>query len=157
MTQNFYNLEDLADWMLQNGDRKQRYYYAFNANTNVWTVSDKRIRATKNTIVRHPNEIAKCYRAKWLKYIGDAFGGLVCKSTVIEYFGRETADVIPFDAELDNPYYKCSPPMKLYIVDKLIPLAKVKKMDSLGRDKLAKVIQSKDVDKEKSNIMRLSA
>ena len=157
MKKTFSCLDDLADWMLENGDRKQRYYYAFNAKTNVWTVSDKRIRATKNTMVRHPNEIAKCYRTQWLKYIGDAFGGLVCKSTVVEYFGRETADEIPFDAMLYNPYYKCSPPMKLYVVDRLIPLAKVKKMDTLGEGKLAKIIQSKEVNMESSNSMRLSA
>lgn len=152
------NLNDLEKWMSKNCSRKEKYYFAFNLKTNEWTVSDERIRATKNRIVRHPKAMLRkgSFTRSWIKYIGDAFGGFVCKSTVVDYFGKDIAEEIIVDAEVQNPYYTRAPWMKLYAVDKLIPLAKEKNVKG-AKGKLVKIIRSKNVNEETSNSMRLSA
>ena len=39
----------------------------------------------------------------------------VCKSTVIKTYGKEVAEKAPVWQYADNPYYKCSPQMQLYL------------------------------------------
>ena len=152
------NLNDLENWMSKNCSRKEKYYFAFNLKTNEWTVSDERIRATKNRIVRHPEAMLRKskFTRSWIKHIGDAFGGFVCKSTVIDYFGKDIAEEILVDAEVPSPYYTNSPWMKLYAIAKLIPLAKEKNVNG-AKGKLVKIIQSMNVDEEPKNRVRISA
>ena len=119
MKEKFENLKALADWLVKNGNRKQRYYYSLNVNTCEMEVSDTRIRPSKNKIVRHPDEIGKHYRESWFWYIGNAFGGLICKSKLSSIVGKKNAEIIEYDGERDNPYYKCADPMKLYLVDRI--------------------------------------
>ncbi len=44
---------------------------------------------------------------------------VVCKSTVAKTYGKDVAEQAPVYSEVDNPYYKCSSPMKLYIKESL--------------------------------------
>lgn len=40
---------------------------------------------------------------------------LICKSSVAKTYGKDFAENAPICCEVDNPYYKCSAPMRLYI------------------------------------------
>lgn len=44
------------------------------------------------------------------------------KSTMSNYFTPKQIDMFPFD-EVDNPYYKSSPPMKLYLITDVAEVA----------------------------------
>lgn len=117
MKQQFANIDALVSWMVKNGDRKQSYYYSLDINTCEMEVSSNRINESINKIVRHPEAIRK-YK-KWRTHIAEAFGGFVCKASVIELLGKSLADKIHWDALADNPHYRCSSPMKLYLANRI--------------------------------------
>lgn len=41
---------------------------------------------------------------------------IVCKSTVKKTYGKDIAEAAPVWLYVDNPYYKCSNPMQLYLL-----------------------------------------
>lgn len=119
MKKKFENFGSLLEWMIKNGDRKQRYYYSLNVITCEMEVSDKWIRKSKTKIVRHPEALKTPREGSWYRNISDAFGGMICKSTVRELFGQSFAESIPYDRTASNPMYKCASPMKLYFADRI--------------------------------------
>lgn len=117
MNKKFENINALATWMVANGDRKQRYYYSLDINTCKMEVSSNKISESIYKIVRHPDALTK--GKHWRSHIVEAFGGFVCKTTVIELVGKSLADKIHWDAVADNPHYRCSSPMKLYLTNRI--------------------------------------
>lgn len=60
----------------------------------------------------------------------------MCKSTVIKTYGKEIAEKAPVWQYVDNPYYKCSPQMQLYIKESMNYLYRMDRIRKIGTGKL---------------------
>jgi len=115
----FKSIEETIDWLVQNGNKEKvsKYYIAVNIIDSTVELSSKSIRKAKNKIIRQLAERRKWQT--WYSVISEAFGGFICKSTVILVLGKQAANNVDVDLYVNNPYYKCSEPMHLYLRDKI--------------------------------------
>ena len=115
----FKSIKETIDWLVQNGNKEKvsEYYIAVNIMDSTVELSSKPIRKAKNKIIWQLAERRK--EQKWNSVISEAFGGYICKSTVILVLGKQTANNVAVDLYVNNPYYKCSEPMHLYLRDKI--------------------------------------
>ena len=113
----FENVEKSIDWLNENSKRDSVFYIAVSIKDSTVEVCDTPIRKAKNRIVRKISRHMK--GQKWNSAIREAFGGYVCKSTVVEVLGKRAASEVPVDVVAANPHYKTGAHMYLYLRDKI--------------------------------------